>query len=254
MQVDLMQAVSYLESRPEVDAKRIAVVGYSMGAFIAGLNAAYDTRVHATVLSGGGVFDGPGGYYDSNRLPCQRPPYKSLMVLGDRGAVLFALSADRGPMYVMNGADDKVMDIPHHEQDWFDGVRARAIALRGTDKNMFTTVFYPGVDHRTSWVDRDGVAWLSEQIHFARWTAQEIAKLPTTHISTWARANGVDIAENYIKENREGGLDALGEFPPIKREDLMVLPEKEWEAQKDRLTYQAWEEKTLAAEQAMVKK
>jgi len=37
MQVDLMQGVSYLVQRPEVDAKRIAVLGYSMGSFVTGI-------------------------------------------------------------------------------------------------------------------------------------------------------------------------------------------------------------------------
>ncbi len=106
MQVDLMQGVTYLTEQPEVDAKRIAVVGYSMGAFVAGIAGAIDTRIHAVVLSGGGVFDGPGGYYDSGPLPCQGPPYRALAKIGDRGAILYALNAQRGPMYVMNGAAD----------------------------------------------------------------------------------------------------------------------------------------------------
>lgn len=153
-------------------------------------------------------------------------------------------------MLVMNGADDKVMDIPHHPQAWFDEVRARAVALRGTDKDMFTTIFYPGVDHRTSWVDRQGVEWLEKQIHFAIWTEKDIATAPVTHVSTWAQANGVDITANYMREDREGGLDAVGTgFPGIRREDLMVLPAAEWEREKDRLTYEAWAEKTLVSEQ-----
>lgn len=249
MQVDAMQAVSYLDQRPEVDAKRIAVVGYSMGAFITGITGALDPRIHAVVLSGGGVYDGPGEYYDSNKLPCQGPPYKALMGLGDRGAVLFALNAARGPMYVMNGSDDTVMDIPHHRQDWFDGVRARAAALRGTDKDLFTTVFYPGINHRTSWVNRDGVSWLEQQIHFGVWTPEYIATAPVTHVSTWATANDVDITKSYMREDREGGLDALGSgLPGVKREDLMVLPDADWERMKDRLTYEAWVSKTLAVE------
>ncbi len=114
---------------------------------------------------------------------------------------------------------------------------------------MFTTVFYPGISHRTSWVDRDGVAWLERQIHFAVWTAGDIAAAPVTHVSAWAKANDVDIAKNYMREDREGGLDALGAgLPGIRREDLMVLPDKEWEGMKNRLTYEAWAAKTLAVE------
>lgn len=249
MQVDLMQAVSYLLSQREVDPKRIAVVGYSMGSFISGIAGAIDLRIHAIILSGGGDFDGLGGYFDSNPLPCQSPPYRALSVLGDRGAVLYALNAARGPMFVMNGDADTVMDMAHHGPDWFAQVRARAIALRGTDKDMFTTIRYPGISHRTSWVNRDGVSWLEKQIHFANWTEADIASAPVTHISTWAKANNVDISSSYMREDREGGLDAVGtNLPGIKREDLTVLPETEWEKLKDRLTYEAWAEKTKQAQ------
>jgi dienelactone hydrolase len=68
MQVDVMQAVSYLAERPEVDASRIATVGYSMGAFITGITGAMDTRIHAVLLSGGGDYDGPGD--TSIPIPC----------------------------------------------------------------------------------------------------------------------------------------------------------------------------------------
>jgi len=252
MQVDLMQAVSYLRSLPQVDPSRIAVVGYSMGSFISGIAGAIDLRIHAVILSGGGDYDGPGGYFDSNPLPCQSPPYRSLSVLGDRGAVLYALNAARGPMLVMNGDADSVMDMANHPPQWFATVRARATALRGTDQNMFTAILYPGISHRTSWVDRDGVTWLNQQIHFANWTAEQIAHAPTTHISAWAKANNVDITPNYIREDREGGLDALGTgLPGLTRKDLTVLSDADWQANKDRITYEAWAQKAMAAQQAM---
>jgi dienelactone hydrolase len=253
MQVDAMQAVSYLIARSEVDPKRIAIAGYSMGGFVAGLTGAIDTRIHAVLLSGGGVYDGPGGYFDSNPLPCQMPPYKALLTLGDRGAVLYALNASRGPMLVMNGSDDTVMDMPHHPPEWFAAVRERALALVGPDshaaQDMFTTVVFPGISHRPSWVDRQGVAWLNQQLHFTVWNAATIASEPTTHIGDWIKANDVFLAKSYDREDRESGLNALGTgFPGIKRDDLMVLPQADWLREKDRLTYAAWAEKTRAAE------
>ncbi|SNT27691.1 Acetyl xylan esterase (AXE1) [Granulicella rosea] len=259
MQVDVMQAVAYLGQRPEVDPKRIATVGYSMGAFITGITGAIDPAIHAVLLSGGGTFDDEadgGKSFDTGKLPCQAPPWRSLRILGDefhkRGAVLYTLNADRGPMLVENGSMDEVMDIPHRGPEWFAAMRAQAVALHGSDRNLFTTHVDPGMSHRTAWVERPGVAWLNEQIHFANWTAADIERMPTTHISDWAHANDVDITPNYMKENREGGLNALGTgLPGIAREQLMVLPADEWEREKNVLTYESWKEKTMAAEQAM---
>jgi hypothetical protein len=193
------------------------------------------------------------GYFDHNKLPCQGPPMRSLRVLGDRAAILYALNAARGPLYVMNGSGDTVMDMAHHTPEWFAAVRARSVALRGSERNMFTTVLYPGISHRTSWVNKDGVAWLHQQLRFAMWTKKDILRSPVTHVSEWAKANQVDIAKNFMREDREGGLEAVGTgFPGIKRQDLMVLPDADWLAMKDRLTYEAWAAKTLAAEQGMV--
>jgi dienelactone hydrolase len=180
MQVHLYQAIGYLESRPEVDRRRIAVAGYSMGSFVAGVEGAWDTRPHAVLLSGGGVFDGPGQYYDSNKLPCQGPPYRALASLGAgstepnaRGAILYALNAERGPMLVMNGDDDRVMDIPHHNAAWFAALRQSALALVANtpeaQRNMFTNIFFAGVGHRPSWATRQGVEWLDQQLRFPLW-------------------------------------------------------------------------------------
>jgi dienelactone hydrolase len=252
MQVDLMQGVTYLTERPEVDAKRIAVLGYSMGSFVTGIAGAIDTRIHAVVLSGGGVFDGPGGYFDSGQLPCQGPPYRALQSIGDRSAILYALNAQRRPMYIMNGSVDTVMDIPHHLQPWFDEVKARAIAVRGSDKDMFTTVFYPGASHRPSWENRDAAEWLEQNIHFGIWTEKQIEAMPTVKVSEWAKQNNVTVGTSEMREEREGGVDALDVgLPNIKREDLMVLPDADWQAMKDQLTYEAWAAKAAAAEAAM---
>ena len=261
MQADALQAVRYLQSRPEVDPKRVALVGYSMGAFISGIAGAIwspqdGPALRAVLLSGGGTYDDAadgGKSFDVGSLPCQAPVWLSLKVLGDefhkRGAVLYALNADRGPMLVENGSEDEVMDIPHRSPEWFADLRAQAVALHGSEQNMFTTHVDPGKSHRTAWVERPGVEWLEQQLHFAIWTPAQIAAMPTTHVSTWAAANGVDITPNYLRETREGGLDALGTgLPGIPREQLMVLPDAQWEELKGQLTYEAWAAKMKAEE------
>jgi len=250
MQVDAMQGVSYLRSMPQVDAMRIGTVGYSMGAFITGITGAIDPRIHAVLLSGGGTFDGSNDYFDTGKLPCQAPPYRALGVLGDRGAILYTLNAERGPMFVMNGDADTVMKMADHPPAWFAAVRERTIAMAGSETNLFTTVLYPGISHRTSWVDVDGMLWLNHQLHFALWDDAAIRAAGTTHVSTWIRENHVTIWPNYIREDREGGLDAVGTgFPGIPQQDLMVLPEAEWEKQRDVLLYEAWAAKTRRVEE-----
>jgi len=231
MQVDLMQAVSYLSQRPEVDSHRIAVLGYSMGAFVSGIAGAIDPRIHAVLLSGGGTYDDEndvGKSFDRGKLPCQAPPWRSLRVLGSaphmRGAVIYALNADRGAMLVENGSADEVMDIPHRGPEWFADLRERAIALRKTDRNLFTTHVDATMGHRPAWVERAGVLWLNDQIHFANWNTSAIAEMPVTRIGDWAKANGVEIPTNYQRNDREAGLMALGgALPRIERDQLMVL-------------------------------
>jgi len=244
MQVDLMQAVTLLSQRRDVDAKRIAVVGYSMGAYVAGIAGALDMRIHAVVLSGGGNYGGAGSYFDRGTRPCQMPAYRAISAVagaGERGKILWTLNADRGPALVMNGLQDTVMDIPHFGPEWFAALRQQVIALHGSEQNVFTTVFYPGVSHRPSWVNRDGFLWLDAQIHFGRWSHAQIESVPLTHISEWLKAQNVFIAKNYAPEDREGGLMAVGDdVPGVKRDELMVLPAADWEKLKERLTYDAW--------------
>ncbi|HID06697.1 MAG TPA: acetylxylan esterase [Armatimonadetes bacterium] len=49
---DVMRALDYLETRPEVDAKRIAVMGISGGGTIALFSTALEARIKAAVISG----------------------------------------------------------------------------------------------------------------------------------------------------------------------------------------------------------
>ena len=143
--------------------------------------------------------------------------------------------------------------MDQHPPAWFDDVRARAAALNGTEAGLFTRVLYPGVGHRTSWVNLDGTLWLNHQLHFALWDDEAIRRAGTTHIATWVKATGADISPNYLAEEREGGIDAVGRgFPAIARENLMVFPKDEWEAKRSQLLYSAWAAKTLAVEQKQV--
>lgn len=248
MITDVMQGVSYLQQRSDIDPARIAILGYSMGSFVSALTGAVDPRIHAVVLSGGGDLDGPGGYWDSSsKLMCQAIPWKSLMVLGDRPAVIYALNQQRGPTFIINGSADTLVDIPHHLEPFFDDLRKRVEAITGTSRDIFDTYFVPNVSHRPNWVTRPAALWLQDHLHFPDWTKQQIEAMPETHISAWAKQNGVTMDKGYIQEAREGGVMALGKrVPNVPRRDLDAVPEEQWQTQKGEYVYSAWVRHTLA--------
>jgi len=89
MITDVMQAVSFLAARREIDPARIGAAGYSMGSFVLALAGAGEPRLRACAMVGGGNLDGPGGYWDSSKKKmCQGLPYQSLAFLGGRRAVV----------------------------------------------------------------------------------------------------------------------------------------------------------------------
>ncbi len=249
MITDVMQAVSYLTQRPEVDARRVAAAGYSMGSFVLSLACAVETRLKACVLVGGGNLDGPGGYWDNAKPMCQGIPYQSLQFLGDRPAALYALHAARGPTLVFNGLEDNTVGILKHGhgEAFFQDLQRRVAALRGTTDGIFETGFVPGVGHRPFFVTRPVALWLERQLDLPNWAEESIRAMPETHIGRWARENAVELDPLYATEHREGGTRALGTgVPGLSRTDLSVFAPGEWEHRKAQLIHEMWLEKAKA--------
>jgi dienelactone hydrolase len=248
MITDVMQAVSYLSQRPEVDPKRIAAMGYSMGSFVLSLACAVETRLNSCVLVGGGNLDGPGGYWDSSgKNMCQSIPYQSLMFLGDRGAAIYDLHASRGGTFIFNGSADTVVAMPEKGAAFFEDLRKRTVGLHGSDKNVFDFDFEPGAGHRPYFLTRPAALWLERRLHFPNWTAADIAKMPETHISEWAQQQNVFVDRLYATELREGGTRALGTgIPGVARESLSALPPDRWEREKEQFVYETWIAKAKA--------
>jgi hypothetical protein len=252
MMTDVMQAVSYLAERPEVDPRRIGAMGYSLGSFVVGLTGAVERRLLARVLVGGGNFDGPDGYWDSsNKRMCQSIPYRSLGFLGDRPAAIYALHAWRGPTLVYNGLADTVVAIPTHGETFCADLQERTARLRGDNVGVFETGFAPSASHRRFFVTRPVALWLERHLDLPSWTEADIRTMPETHIGPWAEARGVPLDRLYATEEREGGVRALGaDVPGLARSDLFVFPPDEWERRKGRMIYESWldEVKALAKE------
>jgi dienelactone hydrolase len=241
MLTDVMQAVSYLGQRPEVDPTRIGAMGYSVGAFVLDIAGAVDPRLRVCVLAGGGNLDGPGEYWDHAKPLCSGVPYQSLQFLGDRAAVIYALHADRGPTLIYNGLEDDVVAIPTHSQAFFEDLRMRTARLRGSPRGLFETGFLERASHRPHFVTRPVALWLEEKLDLPNRTKAEIQSMPETHISAWARENGAELEPFYSSELREGGVRALGAgVPVLSRQRLSVFTEPEWNAQTESLVFENW--------------
>jgi dienelactone hydrolase len=249
MIADVMAAVGYAASLHEVDQKRIAVLGYSMGSFQATIAAGLDPRIRALVLSGGGDLDGNGGSWDSSgKIMCQGGPYQALSFLPDKAAILYALHQRAGETLILNGEEDNLVAVPHHFASFFDDLNLRVAALAPrTPKIEYR--FYLNVGHRPSWVNLDAASWLNARLHFPGWQKNPLDSLGESHISEWAAATGAHINKGYQTEKTEGGIRALGHgFPAPTQAQLQVVPDAEWQAHQDIYTWQGLARQILIAE------
>jgi dienelactone hydrolase len=244
MVTDIMQGISYLTEQRDVDSRRIAVLGFSMGSFTSVLAGAVDPRIHALLLTGGGDIDGPEGYWDRSAIMCQGGPYRALSFLGDRPVVLYTLNARRGATFIINGTNDTVVDIPHHEQDFFDALRLRVIALNGGAQGVFETYFDPGASHRPNWMTRVAAEWLDKNLRFPNWSqspGDSIAALPVESMQVWAERVGYPLNKSSSREDRDAGLSIIaGDVPLLSQDQLSILSAAEWERRKNDFVYSTW--------------
>lgn len=243
---DVMQAVSYLADRKDVDPKRIAVIGYSLGAFVASLACAIDSRIHGCVLTGGADLDGPGGFWDtrSNRMT-EAIPYRSLTFLGDRAAIIFALNAKRGPTLVFNGSGDRAIDVAGHGPDFFADLRKRTIAALGSSKDIFDFAFAARGGHEPYFLTKPVAIWLEDKLKFPNWTRKQIESMPETQIGLWVAANHA-ILDTHAPD--EPLTRALGNnIPALARDNLYAVPEVVWQSQIDSYVYESWLDRAKSA-------
>jgi dienelactone hydrolase len=87
--LDLRLAAAWLEARPDVDSKRLGILGTSLGSFIGSLTAEMEPRLNrlAVLLGGGGLVD---AYYDDKRAEAYRKLYESLGGTKEKFAQLLA--------------------------------------------------------------------------------------------------------------------------------------------------------------------
>jgi dienelactone hydrolase len=241
MITDVMQAVSYLSQRPEVDAQRIGVAGYSLGSFVVALVGAIEPRLRVCVPVGGGNLDGPGEYWDKSKPMCQALPYQSLSFLGDRPSAIYALHASRGPTFIFNGREDTVVNMPNTQEPFFEDLRSRVTKLRGTADGVFDFQIVDGVSHRPFFITRPVALWLEKHLDLPNWNEEQIKALPETRISGWAAQHSIPMDKLYATGHREGGTPALlDDVPGYKRDDVAVFTEEEWKQQRETMILESW--------------
>jgi dienelactone hydrolase len=251
MITDILQAVSYLAARADVDPHRIAVAAYSMGSFHAAIAGAIDPRIHALVLSGGGNLQGPGDYWArSPKIMCQAGPSKALDFLPERGAVIYALNQRRGTTLVVNGTADPVIVSSNSDDAFFVKLRERTAQLTGTHNHIFETYWFPGAGHRPNFVTRPVALWLNDQLHFPNWTPASINALGEVKVSEWAAATGAHVGQRFQTELSEYGMHALDStIPNVPREQLQAVPDAVWQRDKDNFIWESWVTRARAASQ-----
>ena len=85
--------VKYLAERPEVDASRLAIVGYSLGSFVAVMTAAREQSIRAIVLAAGG--DLPAGTPFERVLRAVADPARAIRKLEGRPLLMVHGKRDR---------------------------------------------------------------------------------------------------------------------------------------------------------------
>ena len=92
--LDVRLTTAWMESRPEIDGKRLGILGTSLGSFMAALAAEMEPKLGrvALLLGGGGLVD---GYYDDPRATAYRKMFEAL---GGKKAALAKLVAPYDPI------------------------------------------------------------------------------------------------------------------------------------------------------------
>jgi dipeptidyl aminopeptidase/acylaminoacyl peptidase len=87
--LDARRAVAWLEAQPEIDAKRLGIMGTSLGSFMGSLTAEMEPKVRrvAILLGGGGLVE---AYYDDPRARTYRIAWELLGGTKEKLAQLLA--------------------------------------------------------------------------------------------------------------------------------------------------------------------
>ena len=201
--------IDYLSTHPEIDSKRIYLVGASYGAIMGSIIMAQDKRLRAGVMVYGGanlrkLLDSPAsrlgvaaalGYIDDEKANPEKPPLPKLTAsqerkvrvvmgclipvaryfLGVADPIHFAGRISPTPVYFQNGRHDVL--VPR------SAGQALQDAAHEPKKITWYESDHVGIDlEQTQRVLEDGLKWLLEQDEPFRAPEERVTKLPPFEI------------------------------------------------------------------------
>ena len=234
---DLLRGLDYLETRPEIDPKRLGILGNSMGGTTSSCAAVYDQRIKAAVVSGWsmttqGVLEGKD---------CSRMPYEAFAEVMSFSE-MHALLAPHAATLFINGDSDSIIDRAEEGKGVVRRIRAciagaeqilRDARIEGT----IACHFVPGGCHRPYFLTHPSVAWLQEHLM----TPEERRPVPEAAVSfsEWVESQRQEIESLYNTEARVRGtravdIDAVYRDPKV----LACFPESDKPAPE--YTFKGW--------------
>jgi dienelactone hydrolase len=150
--LDLRAATAWLESRKEVDARRLGILGTSLGSFMGTLTAEMEPKLKrvAVLLGGGGIVD---AYYDHPRAAQVRQLYEAIggskekltKALAPVDPLTYAGNLKQRKVLMISGKRDEIVFPKMAESLWKASGEQKIVWY---DCGHYTAVFYllPALD------------------------------------------------------------------------------------------------------------
>ncbi len=186
---DLVRAVDYVETRPEVDPERIGVMGSSRGGTDSQVLPAIDTRVRLGIPSA--IVMNHKYYLDADFSTagcrsCQQFP--GLLRYADQGE-LHALSVDHASIYVVFGALDGANDGGLGALET-QRLAQRVFALFGREQDVQTEIVPQG-PHAHYYAKKSSLLFVHDRFGTPRLSREELEAVPEIPLGEWGDAHGV---------------------------------------------------------------
>ena len=146
---DVIAAVDYLTARPEVDSRRVAVVGHSMGGWAAIVTAAREPRLRAVAVYGAPVRLGTSLRLDPELVENEFTRFLEATP-AEFTAQLEEVARRMDPLEAVAAISPRPLLVVHGTEDWWVPV-AHARELRGRGGPWLRYVEVDGADHAFSW-------------------------------------------------------------------------------------------------------